>query len=380
MLSFWEKKTFLQYDYIIIGSGIVGLSTAISLEEKVPNCSVLILERGIFPTGASTKNAGFACIGSLTELLDDLKSMSETQMIEVVLQRKTGLDKLRKRLGNKAIDYQALGSYELIGDAELPHLSALDRINELLRPHLKGDAFTLVNEKIQEFAFAPSHVKAMISNNFEGQLDTGKMMYSLLQYAQQLGVMLINGAEVGNLETEKEGVKLAVWHKEMKENIYFQAQQLGICANAFTKQLLPELDVAPGRGQVLVTKPIDDLPFKGIFHFEKGYYYFRNFENRLIFGGGRNLDYATEGSTDFEYNELILNDLQEKIKTIILPNKTVEIDVKWTGIMAFGKDKIPLLKRLDKHTVIGAKLGGMGVAIGSDLGEKVADLLLLEKE
>ncbi|MGZ5243758.1 MAG: hypothetical protein ACXWW0_07675 [Bacteroidia bacterium] len=34
MLSFWERESFLHYDIIIIGSGIVGLSTAISLKEK----------------------------------------------------------------------------------------------------------------------------------------------------------------------------------------------------------------------------------------------------------------------------------------------------------------------------------------------------------
>ncbi len=378
MLSFWEKKTFLQYDYIIIGSGIVGLSAAICLKEKAPKKSVLVLERGILPTGASTKNAGFACIGSLTELLDDLKYMSETQMIELVLQRKIGLEKLRQRLGDKAIDYQALGSYELIGDAEFPHLSQLERINELLRPHLQTDAFTLVNEKIADFGFVTKHVKAMISNNCEGQLDPGKMMYALLLYAQQLGIMVINGAKVKHLETEEKGVKITLWHQQIKENIYFQAQQVGICTNAFTKQLLPDIDLNPGRGQVLVTEPIPNLPFKGIFHFEQGYYYFRNYQNRLIFGGGRNLDYETEKSTEFVYNQLILKDLTEKIKTIILPNKEVTIADSWTGIMAFGKDKIPLLKRLDKHTVIGVKLGGMGVAIGSDLGEMIADLLLGE--
>ena len=67
MLSFWEKDFFIAYDHIVVGSGIVGLSTAIAIKEKQPNSRVLVLERGIFPTGASTKNAGFACFGSLSE-------------------------------------------------------------------------------------------------------------------------------------------------------------------------------------------------------------------------------------------------------------------------------------------------------------------------
>lgn len=60
MISFWEKRSLVDYNYLVIGGGIVGLSTAISIKEKVPKSSVLVVERGILPSGASTKNAGFA--------------------------------------------------------------------------------------------------------------------------------------------------------------------------------------------------------------------------------------------------------------------------------------------------------------------------------
>jgi glycine/D-amino acid oxidase-like deaminating enzyme len=63
MLSLWEKQSFLEYDVIVVGAGITGLSTAVSIKEKNPKISVLVVERGILPTGASTKNAGFACFG-----------------------------------------------------------------------------------------------------------------------------------------------------------------------------------------------------------------------------------------------------------------------------------------------------------------------------
>jgi hypothetical protein len=42
MLSFWEKECFLDYDLLIIGGGIVGLSTACSWKEKNPEKSVLV--------------------------------------------------------------------------------------------------------------------------------------------------------------------------------------------------------------------------------------------------------------------------------------------------------------------------------------------------
>ena len=34
MLSFWEKQSFQNFDIIIVGAGVVGLSTAASIKEK----------------------------------------------------------------------------------------------------------------------------------------------------------------------------------------------------------------------------------------------------------------------------------------------------------------------------------------------------------
>ena len=44
--------------------------------------------------------------------------------------------------------------------------------------------------------------------------------------------------------------------------------------------------------------------------------------------------------------------------------------------MAFGDTKEPILKPISKNVFAGVRLGGMGVAIGSMVGEKLADLTL----
>ena len=57
-LSYWEQKEWLQnIDFTIVGSGIVGLSTAVFLKKRFPKSKILVLEKGILPQGASTKNA-----------------------------------------------------------------------------------------------------------------------------------------------------------------------------------------------------------------------------------------------------------------------------------------------------------------------------------
>jgi glycine/D-amino acid oxidase-like deaminating enzyme len=141
------------------------------------------------------------------------------------------------------------------------------------------------------------------------------------------------------------------------------------------KQFFNDLEVDPGRGLVLVTTPINNLKIKGSFHYEEGYYYFRNFENRIILGGGRNLDVKTETTTDFGINALIKEKLLYDLKSFIHPNSPVEIEGEWSGIMAFGKNKIPLVEKRGDHLALGVRLGGMGIAIGSVIGKQTAELL-----
>ncbi|HNL08664.1 MAG TPA: FAD-dependent oxidoreductase, partial [Chitinophagales bacterium] len=363
---FWEKNSFLHYDYIIIGSGIVGLSTACSLKEQQPTASVLVLERGVLPSGASTKNAGFACIGSPTELLSDLQKMSESDTLSLLELRWRGLHRLRQRLSDEKIGYLALGSYELISDKESFCLDHLTYLNQLIYPIIGKIAFSETPELLLPFGFNRQYVKTLVKNHAEGQLDTGKMMRSLWEYANSLGVIVTTGAKVQQIIPQNNTVQLVVESNVGQTNITYCAhRQVAICTNAFAKQFLPDADIRPGRGQVLVTKPIETLPFQGIFHYDEGFYYFRNYENRVILGGGRNLDFEGETTTDLHNTTNITDNLIQQLHQIILPNTAFEIDSYWAGIMAFGKDKMPILQRVDAQIVAAVRLGGMGVAIGS---------------
>jgi glycine/D-amino acid oxidase-like deaminating enzyme len=376
MLSYWEKQSLLQYDHIVLGSGIVGLSAAIGLKEREPQARVLVLERGLLPTGASTRNAGFACIGSLTEILADLKTLSPEQTTALVAQRRKGLQMLRQRLGDERIGYREQGSYELISDQELPALDQLSATNDLLQPVLGSAAFTLADEHISRFAFDTAHVRALVQNNFEGELHTGKMMRALIDLAIEKKVEIKTGCNVVRIAETRSGVDVIVQQHTVPEEIIFHCSKLAICTNAFTKTLLPELELHPGRGQVLITNPIPGLPFKGIFHMDEGYFYFRELDGRVLFGGGRNLDFSTEATTSFDLNDHIQQALEEKLRTIILPGRPFTIADRWTGIMAFGPSKQPILRPWSQHIFLGVRMGGMGVAIGSAVGEELAGLMV----
>ncbi len=365
--SYWEyKEWFSNNDFVIVGSGIVGLNTAIQLKERFQKAKILVLEKGLLPQGASTKNAGFACFGSVSELLSDLKNHSEEEVFQLVKKRWEGLQLLRNLLGDSEIDYQHRYGYELFQNKLFFEEceSKIDYLNQLLSPLFKNNVFSTQSNLFHFQKIVPSY----IVNQFEGQIDTGKMMAKLLQYAQQKGVKILNNVTVENFSEDTSKVKI-----QTNQGV-FEANKLLFSTNGFSKELLSE-NVQPARAQVLITKPIENLQIQGTFHLDEGYYYFRNINNRILFGGGRNLDFETEKTTKFGQTELIQKSLEETLKTIILPNTKFEIEQRWSGIMGVGSQKKPIVKQLSKNVYCGIRLGGMGVAIGSLVGKELASLV-----
>lgn len=371
MLSFWEKNSFLHYDYIIVGSGILGLSTACELKERNQDKTVLVLERGIFPTGASTKNAGFLCFGSLTEILADIELKGEKNAIDLVEQRWKGINILRQRLTDEKTGYLNYGGYELVDDKHLPAVEKMDYINDLLKHIFPEQVFETRGGDIGAFGFNSTYTKALVYSPYEAQIDTGKMMSSLIDYAQSLGIHILNGCDV----KEVFGNSVNVHHTVLNETAEFKAEQIILCANAFTNALLPELIVKPGRGQVVVTRPIDNLKFKGIFHIDEGFYYFRNYGKRVMFGGGRNLDFAAEETGEFLYNEAILTELRRILDEVILPEQKYEIEDMWTGIMGFTENKLPKILNASDNIIAAVSCNGMGIALASYIAKEIVDSL-----
>lgn len=372
MFSYWETKHFFEYDLIVVGSGFVGLSTAIHFKKKYPKANVLVLERGVFPTGASTKNAGFACFGSLTEILDDFWNMTQDEVFALVERRYKGIQSIRKQFGDRKLDYFQSNGYELLEESQLQAIDQMGGVNKLLKPVFKADVFSLVKNPVK-MGF-PSQVKSIVKNKFEGELDPGKYMNSLWKLAQQEGVRVLTGVTVCQI-IKDEGIVLGE-DGQGKTSLEFRGNKIAICTNAFTNKLWPESDINPGRGLILLSEPLGfKIPWKGTFHMDKGYVYFRQIDGRLLLGGARNKDFEGENCTDFAVNPKIKLHLQKLAGEVIFPGKDIRWDTEWTGIMAFGKIKSPIIQQVGAKTAVAVRLGGMGVAIGWRIGKELSALI-----
>jgi glycine/D-amino acid oxidase-like deaminating enzyme len=378
-LSYWELKNwFTNVDYTVVGSGIVGLHAALRLRERFPDSKILVLEKGMLPQGASTKNAGFACFGSISEIIDDLKSHSEEEVIQLVQKRLNGLQLLRKRLGDATIDFKPYGGYELfLKNDESTYNECLQKlpfINEILKPLFKADVYA---KETDHFGFGGIQ-EYLVFNPFEGQIDTGNMMQALLKQAVSNDILILNQQTVTSYHENQHSVEVALASLDSAAprvgEFSFSTKKLLFATNGFANELTSG-QVKPARAQVLITEPIPNLNIKGAFHVDKGYYYFRNIGDRVLIGGGRNLDFEGETTTELGQTEIIQNRLEQLLKEVVLPNHEFAIAQRWSGIMGLGSSKNPIVEQLSENVYCGVRLGGMGVAIGSLVGKELADLV-----
>ncbi|OQP43061.1 hypothetical protein A4H97_13025 [Niastella yeongjuensis] len=373
-ISVWEKESFYApKDVIIVGSGLVGLWCAWHLKKNDPALSVAIIDRGIIPTGASTRNAGFACFGSVTELAEDAERFGEDSMLQLVEMRYKGLQRIRKVFKESAIDFDMCGGYELFPEIPMEKIPVLayqtDRLNTLLHEITgKKRTFKQADDKID--ALGLHEVEHLIENKLEGYLHSGKLCQALLQAVQSMGVTVLNAIEITGFEKVNDHIELYT-----NQFVNFKAGKVLICTNAFARQLLPELDIVPARGQVLVTSPIENLPLKGTFHFDAGYYYFRNLGNRVLLGGARNKAFEEEATTELSITDTIQQELEYFLSTYILPGYTYTITDRWSGIMGMGNEKLPIVKEVSPQVFCAVRMSGMGVALAPVIGEQISKLL-----
>ncbi len=372
--SYWEKTTFLSdIDIAIVGAGLVGTSAALYLKKKYPSAKIVVFDRGFIGSGASTKNAGFACFGSISEILEDLKSTSHNETFELVARRYEGMRHLLELCGEKNIDFAKKSGYEVFTSTDQTFtqecIHQIDFFNQEVKT-ITGleSTYQLQNDKIESNQL--NGIQSCIVNLAEGQLHPGKMMQRLYALAREEGVLFYNGIEISSVEDHSDGVQMA-----LSNGWLIKSSKLLLANNGFAQRLIPNLEIEAVRNQVILTSEIPDLKLSGAFHMHKGYIYFRDVGSRVLIGGARHLDRKGETTDSFGYNTLIEEALIQLLEEVILNNKDYTIEHKWSGILGVGPKKLPILKKYSKHIYLAVRLGGMGVALGSILGRDAAKIM-----
>src|SRR5690606_24053804 len=247
-ISYWDRTAFTSsFDVLVIGAGIVGCSAALTCREAGRDLRIGILERGALPDGASTRNAGFACFGSLTEVCADIAAMGEEQTLSLIHRRRSGLLSLLQRLPAEAIDYDAAGGCEIFlpQDEEIytECMTHLNRLNEQLAPVFGSEVF--VPDDAYAVTMGLDGVAHVVRHPFEGVLHPGKMMRMFWQQVEDAGIAMFNGVNVRRLDQEDDYVTVCD-----AQGMSWRARYVIVATNAYVAGLIDGLPVIPCRNQV----------------------------------------------------------------------------------------------------------------------------------
>ncbi|MBL7983712.1 MAG: FAD-binding oxidoreductase [Flavobacteriales bacterium] len=373
MFSIWEKQSFsAEPDLLVIGAGITGSFAALHYKRRFPHHHVLLLERGQHPSGASVKNAGFACFGSPSEILADMDAEGEQVAVARVAERWAGLCELRAELGDEHIGFEPSGGYEFYPENSALYTRVADRfdaLNRALLPVFGRTPYAWASPAQRPFGAAGDQ---MAHTDLEGAVDSGALMRTLIHRIKGSGVEHRFGQSVVALDNAgaRAEVLLASGDKLL-------AKQVIVATNGYLRELLPHSDVVPARGQVLLTGPIPGLRLKGTFHMEEGYFYFRDHQGGVLLGGGRHLDKRGETTTEDAVTPLVQQALERLLADVILPGRSYTVAHRWSGVMGFRTSgKSPLIERISPTVTVAAGLSGMGVAIGIRVARSAVDQLV----
>ena len=361
-------------DFLIVGGGINGLSVAISLLEKSPHAKVTILERGLLPCGATSKNGGFGMWVGFTEVIQDIEDFGLDKAIAINIKRKSGLDILMKRLNNDPSIFQKVGAFDIILSEELHQLDQLDSINKAFARELGiTDLFQVRNDQIEALGFNPQLAKALVYHDYKYRIHSGKVVVGLIELFQKLGGRYLTGAPVVSRSSRPDGlVDVFVGNPDTK--VVFRAKTVIYAVNAFHHLMDKTSLVEPLRGHVMVTKPIKDLKLVSSVTLDVSYYYLRVIDNRIIIGGGL-LDYESDKTNEMRTTEAYREHLVQKLHEIF-PSLEFEPDYFWAGVMGMHKNRdIYSATQIEKGVWNLFACNGYGMMLNSFVGREAADLI-----
>ena len=84
---------------------------------------------------------------------------------------------------------------------------------------------------------------------------------------------------------------------------------------------------------------------------------------------------AEEETTAMQTTPLIQQELENFIQQHILPGTTFTITDRWSGIMAMGSEKMPIIKSIAPNVFCCVRMSGMGVALAPVVAEQAVGMM-----
>lgn len=352
----------------VIGGGFAGLSTALSLLERGER-QVVVLEAGSVGHGASGRNGGFVFGGfSLGEraLLDAAGQTRGAQLYQLTL---AAVEQIRRRIARYGIDCDATH-----GGIYLANWFDDDRILDA-QQRFMADRLGVAWQRVGRAEFAQ---RARSERYFGALYEQNAFHFHPLKYAHGLARALGDGGARVYEQSRVTGIVRAGagWSVRTAQGTV-SAREVVVCCGGYIERLHPKLAgaILPIATYVMVTEPLGErLPTAldtnaAIYDTRFAFDYYRPLADSRLLWGGR-ISIRERGAQDVA--RLLRRDMLK-----VYPQLAgARVEYAWSGMMSYGRHKMPQLGRLPDGIWYGMGFGGHGVAPTTLSGEVLARAVL----
>lgn len=358
-ISYWldgSKKSKKNYDFVIVGGGIAGLSTAYWLQKKDPTASIALIEKDRIGFGASGRNAGFVTCGSTEHFIKLQERFGINKAVEIWKFSETNRELLKEHIIQdqaKAVAFKQTGSCTVApSDA---HWKKYQEIAKVMRAH--QIQVQEVHSSTLENSYGVTGFKGGIEYLGDGEIHPVQLLELL---RSKLKIDIFENTEVFAIESRGANQNIKT------DQGSFTTPKVLLTLNAYLPLVLKEYSkwVVPHRGQILVTEPLPAF-VKGPCYLTKHLCYFRQLPGgELLIGGFRNLSLATENNWLDQTTDLIQEALLKFTQEHFKFGAQAKVAYQWSGVMGFTPDEQMIIGNTANHPHLHVMAGCAGHGMG----------------
>jgi len=354
-------------DVCIIGAGIAGLSCALELLEN--GKSVIILEKESVAWGASGRNGGLVSPGwaqDLTTLETKLGLEKSKALFDLSLK---GVDIIKQNIANYELTNCDLKVGELQA-ARYPQYNKLKKKMDSLSDNYQYQLTLLETDEVRDICHTSRYHEGLFSDT-AFHFHPLNYCLGLAEIIEQKGGQIFEQTAV--LKVSKDADQQLVCTQTSK----VICDQVVFCGGGYSGEEIPELYQAflPISTYMVLTEPLGDLANQLI---TKAYSikddrqaadYYRLVEGDRLLWGSR---ITTNKNANHQHLSTLL---REDMVSVYPQLEDVEITKSWSGLMAYARHKMPIVREHRKGQWICSSFGGHGLNTGTICGGIVAQAI-----
>ncbi|WP_438997805.1 NAD(P)/FAD-dependent oxidoreductase [Candidatus Puniceispirillum sp.] len=356
-------------DVAIIGGGLTGVSTALTLAKR--GYDVALCEAHSLGTGGSGRNGGHVCQGWPNDFHHISRQISPSDADLAWHAGMSAVDLLTQNVADYDIDcdlrfgylHAALHKGQMrdldIMQAEWEargynHFTRLDNPNALAK-HIGSDAYV-----------------GALHDSGCGHIQPLKYLLGLATAAQAAGARIYENTPITKLVTKPEKILTTADGKTIQPRI------IVLCGNAYLGDLaLPHMRrrLAQVTSSILATKPLSDNMIKALLPTGAAVsdcnaalnYYRIDASGRMIFGGRASYTNVQVGNLE--------RDLRRRMEAVFPMLAGADIEQIWSGKIGITVNRIPHFGRTNDDVYFVQGFSGHGVALTGQAGHIIADAI-----